>query len=124
MILETALRDALANAIDDDVNAGGAGEMQFETAGDVEVATIVFSATAFGAASTGVITLAGVPLTDASATGNASPVAQASVFDGGAAKLWENTVAVSGSEIDLSSLVIAAAEAVDLTSFTVTVPAS
>lgn len=124
MILETVLRNVLADAIDAEVNTGGAGDMRFETAGDVEVATIVFNATAFGAAAAGVITLAGVPLSDASATGNATPVGQASIFDGAATKQWENTVAVSGSEIDLSSLVIAALEAVDLTSFTVTVPAS
>lgn len=124
MILETVLRNVLADAIDAEVNTGGAGDMRFETSGDVEVATIVFNATAFDAAAAGVITLQGVPLTDASATGNASPVAQASIFDGASTKQWENTVAVSGMEIDLSSLVIAAAEEVDLTSFTVTVPAS
>ena len=43
--------------------------MKLETSGDVEVATFEFQDPAFGNASTGVITLNGVPLEDTSATG-------------------------------------------------------
>lgn len=123
MILETVLRDVLANAIDNEINTGtGTSNLKFQTSGDVEVATINFQDPAFGASSTGVITLAGVTLSDTSATGGT--IAQASIFDQDGTKQLEMTVAVSGAEINITSLVIAATEQVDLTSLTITVPAS
>jgi hypothetical protein len=96
--------------------------MKLETSGDVEVATITFNATAFGASSGGVITLAGVPLEDASATGGV--VAQFSIFNGSAAKVLEGVVAVSGQDLDLTSLTVGATDTVELTSFTITMPAT
>lgn len=123
MILETALRNVLADAIDAEINTGaGTSNLKFETSGDVEVATIDFQNPAFGAAATGVITLQGVPLSDTSATGGV--IAQASIFDRDGTKQLEMTVAVSGAEINITSLTIAASEQVDLTSLTITVPAS
>lgn len=123
MILETTLRDALANAIDDEVNTGaGTATLVFETSGDVEVATIDLQNPAFGAASTGTITLAGTPLSDTSATGGTT--AQASLEDRDGTKQLEMTVGTSGTEIIITSTVIAATEQVDLTSLTITVPAS
>jgi hypothetical protein len=122
LTLETALRNDLANQIDDSINTGGGtAQLKFETSGDVEVATIDLQNPAFGAAATGVITLAGVPLSDASATGGTT--AQFSIYDRGAAKLLEGTVATSGADINITSTVIAATEVVQLTSFTITVPA-
>jgi len=126
LILETAFRTALADAIDDYINAGTAPELVFETSGDVEVATIVLDATnAFGAASAGVITMTGQPKTDASATGGT--VAQFSIYQNvsqGASKVLEGTVLTSGGDINLSSLSVAATDSVELTTFTITVPAS
>jgi len=123
MILETALRNVLADAIDNEINTGaGTATFVFETSGDVEVATINLQNPAFGAAATGVITLQGVPLSDSSATGGTT--VQASVFDRDTTKQFELTVGTSGTEIIISSTVIGATDQVDLTALTVTVPAS
>ena len=123
MILETALRNVLADAIDNEINTGaGTATFVFETSGDVEVATINLQNPAFGAAATGVITLQGVPLSDSSATGGT--IVQASVFDRDTTKQFELTVGTSGTEIIISSTVIGATDQVDLTALTVTVPAS
>ena len=122
MQLETTMRDALANAFDDRVNADASpGYMQLETSADAEVATFTFGDPAFGAASTGVITLAGVPIQDTSATGGT--VAQGSIYDGADAKLCEAAAATSGQPITMSSLSVGVGETVTLTALTVTVPA-
>ena len=125
LILETGLRDALANEIDNFVNAGTAPELVFETSGDVAVATIVLNATlAFGSASAGVITMADQPLSDTNAAGGV--VAQFSIYQNvsqGAAKVLEGNVQVSGGDINLSSLTVGATDTVELTTFTIEVPA-
>jgi len=125
LVLETGLRDALANEIDNYINAGTAPELVFETSGDVEVATIILDGTnAFGAAATGVITMTGQPKSDTNADGGT--VAQFSIYQNvnqGAAKALEGTVQVSGGDINLSSLSVGATDTVELTTFTITVPA-
>lgn len=123
MILETAMRNALANTFDDEVNTGaGTATGQFETTGDVEVATINFQNPAFNSAATGVITLNGVPLSDSSATGGV--VGQFSIYDRDAGKEAELTCDTAAAEVIITSTNIAATEQVDLTSLTITVPAS
>ena len=122
LTLETVLRNILADAIDTELNTGaGTSNMKLETSGDVEVATINFQNPAFGAAAVGVITLAGVPLSDTSATGGT--VAQFSLFDRDGTKQLEGVVAVTGQDLDLSSLSVGVGDTVELTSFTITVPA-
>ena len=118
--LETGARNAACDAVVDLIDAGGAGTIVFETVGDVEVATLTFSATAFGAASVGVATAAAIT-SDTSATGGT--VAQASIYSGGATKILEATVAVSGSDIDLSSLTVGAGDTVSMSALTITQPA-
>ncbi len=121
--LETAFRTAVADAIDGLVNTGsGTATLVFETSGDAEVATISLANPAFGAASAGVITLAGVPLQDTDAAGGT--IAQGSLFDRDGTKLLEGTAGVGSGEFQLSSLVLAATETMTLTSLTITVPAS
>ena len=121
MILETAMRNALADAFDARVNADASpGYMQLETSADAEVATFTFQDPAFGAAATGVITLLGVPIQDTSATGGT--VAQGSIYDGANTKLAEAAAATSAQPITVSSTTIGATETVTLTSLTVTVP--
>lgn len=123
LTLETLLRNALADAVDTAINTGGGtSNLKFETSGDAEVATIDFQNPAFGAAVGGVIALQGVPLQDGSATGGT--IAQFSIYDRGAAKLLEGTVATSGADINITSVVVAATETVELTALTITVPAS
>ena len=122
LTLETVLRNVLADAIDNELNTGaGTANMKLETSGDVEVATINFQNPAFGAAATGVITLAGTPLSDTNATGGT--VAQFSLFDRDGTKQLEGVVAVSGQDLDLSSLSVGATDTVELTSFSIEVPA-
>lgn len=123
MVLETATRNALADAFDDLVNTGaGTANMKLETSGDAEVATFDFQNPAFGAAANGVITLQGVPIQDASASGGT--VAQGSIYNRNGDKVSESVAATSGQEITVSSTTIGAGETVTLTSLTVTVPAS
>ena len=123
LTLETVLRNDLADQIDDSINTGsGTATLEFETSGDVEVATINLQNPAFGAASTGVITLQGTPLQDTNATGGT--VAQFSIYDRDAAKQLEGTVSTSGADINISSTTVGAGDTVELTSFTITVPAS
>lgn len=122
LTLETVLRDDLANQIDDSVNVGaGTANLIFETSADAEVATIPLQNPAFGAAATGVITLAGTPIEDTSAT--AGTIAQFSIYDRDAVKQLEGVVLVSGGDINITSLVIAGGDTIELTSFSITVPA-
>ncbi len=123
MILESGLQNALADNIDTLFNVSGPGTLLFETSADAEVATMAsVQNPAFGAAAAGVITLLGVTLSDASATGGTT--VQFSGRDGAALKQWELTVETSGAEIIISSTVVAATDQVDLTALTITVPAS
>lgn len=125
LTLETLLRDDLANQIDDTINAGTAPELVFETGGDVEVATIILDPTnAFGVAATGVITMTGQPRSDTNATGGTT--AQFSIYQNVSQtnKVLEGTVATSGADINISSTVIGATDTVELTTFTITVPAT
>ena len=121
MILELVLQNILANAIEAEISTGaGTSNLTFETSGDSEVATIDFQNPAFGSATAGVITLLGVTLSDSSATGGTT--VQASIFDRDGTKQAELTVGTSGTEIIISSTVIAATDQVDLTALTITVP--
>jgi hypothetical protein len=128
LVLTTILRDDLADQITLTIDAGpGVGALVFETSGDGEVATCDFVATSFGAAATGVITLQSTPRSDLSAVGGT--IAQFSIFadNGGTpVKILEGTVTgiSGGGDIEITSLVIVATEQVDLTSLTITVPAS
>ena len=124
LALETGARDALANELDNYINAGTAPELVFETGGDGEVATIILDATnAFGSASTGVITMTGQPKSDTNATGGTT--VQFSIYQNvnqGATKVMEGDVATSGASINISSTVVGATDTVELTTFTLTVP--
>lgn len=121
MVLETASRNSACNALVDAIDAGGAGTLVFQTSGDVEVATLTFSATAFGAASTGTATAASIT-EDSSAAGGT--LAQASVYNGSAAKLWEWDAGTSSVSIVVSSTTVGAGDTVSCSALTVTMPAS
>jgi hypothetical protein len=126
LTLATTMRDAIADAVDATINGGGgAGYLEFQTSGDVEVATITFDATAFGASSSGTITMASAPKSDTSATGGT--MAKFRIYDNGApgTELIAGTVGTSGEDINFAGgLVVGAGDTVTLTAFTITCPAS
>lgn len=120
--LATAARNAACDAIVDLVDGGtGAGNLVIRTSGDVEVATLAMSATAFGAASSGTATAATIT-DDTSATGGTA--AKFTLEDGDATTILTGAVGTSGSDLNLSSTTIGAGDTVSVSSFTVTVPAS
>ena len=115
----TAIRDAIANLVVDAIDAGGAGSLIFQTSGDVEVATLAFGATAFGASSSGTATANAIS-DDSTATGGT--VAKFVVNSGAAALIFTGAVAVSGSDINLSSLAVGAGDTVSISALTYTAP--
>jgi len=119
---EVAVRNAMADAAVDllDVGAGANGTLEFHTAGDVEVATLALSATAFGAAAAGVATASAIS-DDTNATGGTTTKAVFKDQDGNA--VINCSVGTSGEDINLSSNVISAGDTVRVTSLTYTAPA-
>jgi hypothetical protein len=114
----TGTRNALADLIDDRVNAGAsAGTLEFQTSGDVEVATLTFSDPAFGAAAAGVIT-ANAITTDASATGGT--IAKARFKDSDSLEVLACSVTSTGGggDIELNSVIVSAGQSVSVTSLT------
>jgi hypothetical protein len=111
------------DALDAYVNTGsGTATFDLETSGDAEVATFALENPAFGAASSGVITLAGTPIQDTDAAGGT--IAQASLYNRDGTKVLESVAATSGQEVTVSSTSVSAGETVTLTSLTITQPAS
>ena len=119
----TVARDGISNGIDDPSNTGAGTAILIIKASSTALATINLQNPAFGASSTGVITLAGVPLSDASAdaTGTA---------DGFDIEDRDGTVVLSGSvtglsgggDIELDNTSIVATQEVKITSLTYTAP--
>jgi hypothetical protein len=121
LTLATTMRDAIADAVD--TRVGTTATMEFQTGGSVEVATLTLGNPAFGASSTGTITLSGVPLSDTSATGGT--MAKFVIKSGGSTTEITGTVGTSGEDINFAGgLVVGAGDTVTLTSFTITCPAS
>ena len=126
IVLADAARNAGCDAIVDLVDVSGPGIIEIKSApstvaGTSEVATLTFSATAFGAAAAGVATAAAIT-DDTSATGGTA--SDYTVFDGLAAAVWQGDVAAAASDLNLSSVTIGAGDTVSISSFTLTVPAS
>lgn len=116
----TAVRNAAADAVVDAIDAGaGAGTFVLQTSGDVEVATLTFSATAFGAAASAVAT-ANAITSDTNATGGV--VAKFRVFDSDSNEVFSGTVTATagGGDIELSNTTIGAGDTVACSAFTYT----
>lgn len=130
--LSTAARDAATNAIVDLIDSGGAGTIRIRTStqptnvGDADsgtlLGTLTFSATAFGASSTGVATAAAITSdTNADASGTAT---QFRIYNGSAAIHSDGTCGTSGAELNFDNNVIVAGGTIAISSFTVTTPIS
>ena len=131
--LAVALANDLANAIDDDVNAGaGAGTIKIYTGsqpatGDTAasgtlLATFTLSDPAFGAASGGTITLAGTPLTVAAS--NTGTAGWFRIQDSSSNNVLDGSVGTSGNQINLNTTSITSGVNVTITSGTITMPTS
>lgn len=121
LTLATTMRDAIADAVD--ATIGTSATLEFQTSGDVEVATLTLGNPAFGASSTGVITLSGTPLSDTNATGGT--MAKFVIKSGGTTAQVTGTVGTSANDINFAAgVVVTAGDTVQLTSFTITCPAS
>jgi hypothetical protein len=84
------------------------------------VATLTFSATAFGASSSGIATAAAIT-SDTNATGNASPVQFATLQTGAGVVVIQCSVAASASDINLTGgLTVSAGDTVSCSSLTYT----
>ena len=118
---------AARNAATDAVTAliGASGKLVFRLSGTVgspgtAVATLSLSATAFGASSSGTAT-ANAITADTNATGNASPVATATLQTSGGTVVIHCAVAASSSDINMTNgLTIGAGDTVSCSSLTYT----
>lgn len=126
VVNRTVLRDALSNAFDDLVNAGanpGGLRLWTGTAADgTMLCSFTFGATAFGASSTGVVTLQGVPITGtAVATGTCQSADIVQDLAGTPVPVLDID---EGVELTISNPSIANGQDLDLTALTYTTPAS
>jgi len=118
-----AARDAATNAVT--ALIGASGNLKFRLTGTVgapgtAVATLPLSADAFADSSSGTAT-ANAITSDTNATGNASPVATATLETSAGTVVIHCAVAASGSDIDMTNgLTIAAADTVTCSSLTYT----
>ena len=116
---------AAQNAATDAVLAllGASAHLKFRLTGTIGapgtiVANLVFSATAFGAASGGIAT-ANAITSDTNATGNASPVATASLQTSAGTLVIHCAVAASASDINMTNgLTVASGDTVSCSSLT------
>jgi len=124
----TALRTTLATAVRDAIDGGaGAGKLVFRLSGTVSapgtaVATLTLSDPC-GTVSDGVLTFSAIT-SDTNATGNASPVATATLQTSADSVQVHCAVAASGSDINMTGgLTIGAGDTVSCSSLTYTAPA-
>ena len=116
-----AFRNTVADLVDSTLST--TAKLVFRLSGSAAspgtaVATLSMANPAFGAASAGVIT-ANTITSDTNATGNASPVATATLETGAGTVIVHTTVAASGDAINLSGgLTIGAGDTVSCSSLT------
>lgn len=112
----TSVRNGMADHIVDQLDGG---TVEFQTSGSVEVATLTFGTPAFGAAASGTAA-ANAITSDTSATGGTTT--KAVLKSSGATAIVACAVGTSGSDINLSSVVIGAGDTVSLSSLTYSAP--
>ena len=109
-----------------DIDTGGAGTVEFKTAesevqGTNEIATVTFSATSFGAASTGTITANDFTVETNASAGTATNF---TIFSGAGTYILKGTVGAGSGDINMSSNAFGAGDTVDITSMTIDMPAT
>lgn len=117
----TSVRNAVADLVVDLIDAGaGAGTIEFQTSGQVEVATLTHSDPAYGNAAAGTAT-ANAITSDTNATGGT--VAESHHFDSDSNEVFATNVQTSGGDINLSSLAVGSGDTVSMSSLTYSAPA-
>lgn len=118
-----AVRNGLADYVVDLIDAGAsAGTLEFQTSGDVEVATLTFSDPAFDAASSGDAAASAIT-SDTDATGGTIAKARLKDSNGTEVAACSVTATGGGGDIQLSSVVISAGQTVSVSSLTYSAPA-
>lgn len=119
----TAVRDGMCNFVVDQLDEGTPpGTLVLQTSGDVEVATLTFSAAAFGASSGGTATAAAIT-SDTSATGGTIAKARLKNAVGTDKIICSVTAIAGGGDIQLNSVVVSAGQTVSMSSLTYSAPA-
>ena len=120
--LGTTARNAACDAVVDLVDGGsGAGKVRIR-ASTTTLVDIALADPAFGAASAGVASAAGLPKSGTASAGGTADNFQ--VLDSDNNVLWSGTAGTSGTDMILDNAVIASGQTVNLTAFTHTQPAS
>lgn len=119
----TDVRNGIADLVVDLIDAGGAGTIVFQdgSSSDSDVATLTFSATAFGAAANGVATAD--TITDDTDC-NTGDVSKFTVFSGAGDSCFTGSVTTSGAggDIILSSTSIGNGDTISISSLTYEAP--
>jgi hypothetical protein len=122
--LTSSAQNAACNAVVDLIDVGTTdanGDLVIMTSGDAEVATLAFSNPAFGSASSGVATAAAIA-DDTNATGGTAALFKFQNRNN--VEVLRGTVGTSSADLIISSLNIGAGDTIQVSSFTVTMPAS
>ena len=119
----TDVRNDIADLVVDKIDAGGAGTIQFQdgSQGDSDIATLTFSATAFGGAANGIATAAAI--TDDTDC-NAGTVSKFTIFSGAGDSCFTGSVTATGGggDIILSSTAIGQGDTISISSLTYEAP--
>jgi len=118
----TAIRNDIADLIVGKIDAGGAGSIEFQTSASGVIATLAFSATAFGNAASGIATAAGIADDDDCEPGTVSKFV---VKSGAGTTIFEGSVVASGGsggDIVLSSTSIGDGDTISISALTYEAP--
>jgi hypothetical protein len=128
--LSTAARNAGCDGIVDLIDSGGAGTIRVRTGaqptnvGDADsgtlLGTLTFSATAFGAASTGTATAAAI--TSDTNADNSGTAGHFRIYTGGAAIHSDGTCGQGSGDLSFDNSVIVAGGTIAISAFTITQP--
>ena len=121
LTLATPMRDAISDAVDTQI--GTTATLEFQTAGAAVVATLSLSNPAFGASSSGTITMGGAPKSATSGPGGI--MSQFLIKAEGTTTQITGVVGTTGQDINFpGGLTVGPGDTVELTSFSITCPAS
>lgn len=119
--LTTAARNAAVDAITALINVGGTGTIVFKTAGAATLATLTFSADAFGDGATGVATANSITAdSSADATGT---VTNYDIKSGAGTSIMTGAAGTSGDFV-FNTAAWTAGDNISVSALTVTMPAS